>query len=243
MNEESRQRAIDRYVANPTLPNRNALVQVHRYLCRRGARKFFRGTVDRADLEQVAAIGLIKASMRYSSDYQTPFEAYAWLMIVGELMHFVRDHEGMVRVPRELRSLERRYSSAYERLTAEYQREPSARELARELGVSLRVLDELRILRTHRLLEDDGDDGKPGFAERPRRTVPSLQTEAAVIDERLALAAAMNKLSERERRIVGEIFFQERTQAEVGKKLGISQRQVSRVLNRTLQRLARLIAA
>jgi RNA polymerase sigma-B factor len=243
MIEEVRQRAIDRYVAEPTLSNRNALVHAHRYLCRRGARKFFRNTVDRADLEQVAAIGLIKASMRYSRDYQTPFEAYAWLMIVGELMHFVRDHEGMVRIPRELRSLERRYCTAYERLCAELEREPTARELALELGVSLRVLDQLRILRTQRLVEDDADDGKGGFREHPRPRIPALPSEVAAIDERLALASALHKLSERERHIVREIFFQQRTQAEVGRTLGISQRQVSRVLSRTLQRLARLIAA
>ena len=56
--------------------NRNALVDAHWYLCRRGARKFYRGSVDRCDLEQVAAIGLIKACDRYDPSVATPFEAH-----------------------------------------------------------------------------------------------------------------------------------------------------------------------
>jgi len=83
------------------------LVAAHHYLCRRGARKFWRSGMERCDLEQVAALGLIKASRRFDRDGRTPFEAYAWMSIVGELMHYVRDYERVVRVPRRLSELAR----------------------------------------------------------------------------------------------------------------------------------------
>jgi len=52
--------------------------------------------LDKADLHQIAAIGLIKACDRYNPGVATPFEAFAWLFIIGELMHFVRDGETIV---------------------------------------------------------------------------------------------------------------------------------------------------
>jgi RNA polymerase sigma-B factor len=242
MSGDSRETILRRYVAEPTIENRNAVVDAHRYLCRRGARKFYRGTVERTDLEQVAAIGLIKAANRYSSDYQTPFEAYAWLMVVGELMHFVRDHERVVRVPRRLRALEARYREMYEKLAMELNREPTTAELAAMLGVNFETIGELRNLRSQRLTEEDGEDAGNWIGDR-HYTAAALPDEIAGIDERLSLATALQQLSERERHIVHEIFFRRNTQAEVGERLGISQRQVSRVLTRTLQRLARFIAA
>ncbi len=96
---------LNHYCAERTVDRRNAVVDAHRYLCSRGARKFKRAHNDRADLEQVAAVGLIKAATNYRADMQTPFQAYAWIMIVGELMHYVRDHERMVRAPRALVAL------------------------------------------------------------------------------------------------------------------------------------------
>ena len=239
---DHRLEALKRYISERSIENRNAVVAAHRYLCRRGARKFFRGTVERTDLEQVAAIGLIKACSRYDGSYETPFEAYAWLMIVGELMHFVRDHERLVRVPRQVRTLERRFRAAYDKLSCSLQREPSQKEIAVELGVAISDLDELRMLRTQRLAEDDGGDFTRVTREHEGRISAMIHKEDDV-EDRLALAAALRQLSERERRIVGGIFFHQCTQAEVGKQLGISQRQVSRVLARTLQRLAKLIAA
>ena len=238
MTAEARQMAVSRYVAEPTISNRNVVVSAHRYLCRRGARKFYRGTVDRADLEQIAAIGLIKASDRYSHSYQTPFEAYAWLMIVGELMHFVRDHERAIRIPRGLRAADGRYSEAYELLSARLEREPTPSELAAEMGVGIDVVDELRALRTKVQGEREREEQHSEFVQ-----IPACMNEAYSIEDRLALGWALRHLSDRELRIVRAIFLEERTQAEIGADLGLSQRQVSRVLARTLERLARLMVA
>src|ERR1700737_5236949 len=144
MNE--RHALIARYCAERTLENRNAVVDAHRHLCLRGARKFTRSGNDRADLEQVAAVGLIKAAEYYRAEMETPVEAYAWIMVVGELMHYVRDHERIVRVPRLLRALEKRYVDAWDAFCAVNHREPSTLELAAALGVTLDIVVELREL-------------------------------------------------------------------------------------------------
>ncbi|HEY1727538.1 MAG TPA: sigma-70 family RNA polymerase sigma factor [Candidatus Baltobacteraceae bacterium] len=243
MTPEIRQHLVERYIADPSIINRNALVAAHHYLCRRGGRKFFRGTIDRADLEQVGAVGLIKAAQRYSGAYQTPFEAYAWLMIVGELMHFVRDHERLVRTPRQLRALERRYAQAYEDLSARSEREPTTSALAAEIGVSALVVDQLRALRGSGSHSEAQDDDSRGVRDDAILTHAEAQSETYSLEDRLSLSSALRTLPRRELRIVQEIFFLDRTQSEVGRALGISQRQVSRLLTRTLQRLARMLDA
>ncbi len=70
---------------------RERLVAKYWYLCRRAARRFRRCGLERGDLEQVGAIGLIKAADRYRSPNGPPFEAFASLLVRGELMHYVRD--------------------------------------------------------------------------------------------------------------------------------------------------------
>jgi RNA polymerase sigma factor (sigma-70 family) len=74
------------------LPERERMILAYQYLCKRGARKFLRPDVESCDLEQVAAIGLIKACDRYNGSLPTPFEAYAWMSITGELMNHLRAH-------------------------------------------------------------------------------------------------------------------------------------------------------
>lgn len=102
MNE--RQSVLDRYAGDRSPENRAAVIAAHMYLCKRGARKFRRPESDPADLEQVGAIGLIKATDAYRPERLTPFEPYAWIVIVGELMHYVRDSEQAIRMPRWLRA-------------------------------------------------------------------------------------------------------------------------------------------
>ena len=83
-----------------------------------------------ADLEQVGAIGLIKAVDRYDAAQTAPFEAYAWLLVLGELMHHVRDGERILRAPRRVRDLERRWVDAERKLWVLLGREPREEDVA-----------------------------------------------------------------------------------------------------------------
>jgi RNA polymerase sigma-B factor len=234
-----REELVTRYCAERTVERRNAVVDAHRYLCTRGARKFKRVHNDRADLEQVAAVGLIKAADYYRGEMQTPFDAYAWIMIVGELMHYVRDHERIVRVPRPLRALERRYVEAWDTFCAVHHREPSTGELAAALGVMVETVEELRNLRrADRVGLPDADAG-----DGPERLALLIEPHAGLqIEERIVLALALEELGERERAIVLGTYGAGLTQTELGKRLGLSQSHVSKLLARALHQLGRRVA-
>lgn len=232
MNE--REAAIDRYLNDRTLENRDAVIVAHLYLCRRGARKFRRTGSDACDLEQVAAIGLLKAATTYRRERTTPFEAYAWLLIVGELMHYVRDSERLVRIPRALRALDRRYVSVWEAVAADEQAEPGTQRIARALGVPIATVDALQALHAP-------------VTESPRPAADAFDTVIVApcgvsVEDRLTLRMAVEALSEREQIIVLGTFAAGLSQLEVARRLGLSQSQVSKLLSKALVKLAPKVA-
>jgi RNA polymerase sigma-B factor len=117
-------------------------------------------------------------------------------------------------------------------------RAPSARELAADLDEELAKVDEA--LRSHESLRpssldavsDTADDAQP-FGELLGHIDARLERA-----EMLAtIAPACRRLSARERRIVYLRFFEERTQAQIGQELDVTQMQVSRLIAQILERL------
>jgi RNA polymerase sigma-B factor len=205
------------------------------YLCKRGARKFRRPDSDPADLEQVAAIGLLKATESYRPERLTPFEPYAWIVMVGELMHYVRDSEQPIRVPRRIRSLDRRYAEAWEMLSADLHAEPTPRQLADALDVGVDIIEQLQSMRRGLISEIDVRGGN-------RFDAVAAPPHGLALEERLLLRMAVDELNERERVIVLGTFGAGLSQAEVAARLGLSQSQVSKLLARALGKLSQLVA-
>ncbi len=207
----------------------DGLVISFHHLCKRGARKFWRSGLERSDLEQVAAIGLIKAARRYDVTMPTPFEAFAWFLIVGELMHHVRDYERAIRIPRRLLELERAFSRAHEALLVKLGREPSDPELASEIGVLVPALVELREAREAALPLRIDECG----AERLAQRLPLALEDRILVDD--AFAA----LSETERYVIVGVYVLGLSQLDIGRRLTISAKRVSRLHARALGRMRR----
>ncbi len=227
--------ALTNYLQARTRDNRDALVSAYFYLCERGAKKFYRNGVDRADLSQVAAIGLLKAVAAYDPDLQTPFEAYAWLLIVGELMHYVRDYERIVRIPRRLRALEKQFILAGDTLSMRLGRRAKPAEIAAELHIDVRLVDELRLLRHASAVSLEACTGSP------TGELPAIAATLSV-DERLTVLFAIEELAERERVAVLGSFAAGLSQAELGVRLNLSQSQVSKVIKKALSKIQRQVA-
>jgi RNA polymerase sigma-B factor len=205
-------------------PFRDELFEAHRYLCRRGARKFLRRGLENSDLEQVAAIGLVKACRRYDASMETPFEAFAWLLILGELMHHVRDHEHAVRVPRWIRALERRYAEAVERLTQRLDREPDDVDVSLELQVPLRMVHELRRAQASRARDD-------------AEAVPQEAQRLPDPTDRILADCALSALEPSARAIVLAIYGLGLSRNEVARRAGITAREVTRRHNAAIAQM------
>ncbi len=205
------------------------LVTGYHYLCRRGARKFRRAGLDGHDLEQVAAIGLIKASRNFQVAAGTPFEAYAWALIVGELMHYVRDHERHIRIPRRLRALEPTYTRAHESCVSRLGREPSDAEIARAMGVLPPTVAELRRAR----------DWSTVASIDEAALVPADRESTIQIEDRLVFGDAFARLEPLERRVLIGIYVLGFTRLELARRLQVPPRRILRVLRGALSSMQR----
>lgn len=227
--------------ARPSRPSaqlsidRERLVAEYWYLCRRAARRFVRRGLDRADLEQVAAIGLIKAADRYDCAQTAPFEAYAWILILGELMHHVRDTERVMRAPRGVRDLERRWSAAERELFPLLGREPKENDVAARLGVSQADVREINAYRAScQILSFEALGGS------------EQRIAASEIDEvldRLTVERMLSALRPLERTIVQSIHCDGMSVVELAARLGYSRRHVTRLHRAALERLKSSSAA
>lgn len=221
--------ALEFWLHERTPDNRARLVERYRYLCPRAARRFVRPGLERADLEQVAAIGLIKACDRFDAGLQTPFEAFAWVFVLGELMHHVRDYERIVRPPRRLRELEKRWQVANETLTTKFQREPTASELATYLHVSVKEVADVRRYRDCAVAES--------LDAVPWQNVAASRNAIDERDDLLTIEAALKGLTETERAIVLAVYGRGYSQLELSERMGYSQRHISRLHRAALAKM------
>jgi len=226
--------ALEFWISDRSAKSRSELVAAYSYLCARGSRKFLRPGLERSDLEQVAAIGLLKACDRYDGAVGTPFEAYAWLFVVGELMHFVRDCERLIRPPRKLRALERRAQRAAQELLPALGRKPTRCEVAQHMKISVAELagvDECRA----RAVTDSLDSLKSSTY----RSISNDREDEAALD-RLLVDNALRALNAAERAVIWGVYTAGYSQLEIARRLGYSQRHVSRMHKAALRKIAPL---
>lgn len=179
------------------------------------------------DLFQVGCIGLIKAIDNFDVTQNVRFSTYAVPMIIGEIRRYLRDNNS-VRVSRSLRDTAYHAMQIKERLTNENQKEPTVEEIAKEMNIKKEdvVLALEAIVEPVSLYEPLYNDG--GDTIYVMDQVGDSNSDDNWIDE-IVFKQSIEKLSDREKKILSMRFMQGKTQTEVAKEIGISQAQVSRL--------------
>ena len=215
------------------------MVLEHLPLARRLARRYAHSPQAMDDLVQVAALGLVRAADRFDPDRGVSFSSFAVPTILGELRRHFRDTRWALHVPRELQERAQRVEHEVERLTTVLRREPRPREVAASLGLSveqvLEAQDAFIAFDTRSLdapVATGEDDGN-----RASDFVGVDEPGYELVEDLASLEPALEDLSERDREALHLRFECDMTQAEIGRHLGVSQMQVSRILRRALSDL------
>ncbi|GAB3437256.1 SigB/SigF/SigG family RNA polymerase sigma factor [Phycicoccus ginsengisoli] len=203
-------------------------------LADQAARRYRGRGVDDDDLQQVSRLALLKAVRRYRPGRAVCFPAYAVPTVTGELKRHFRDCGWAVRPPRQLQERRVALARQEEHLRQELLREPTTAELASGVGVTLDAVREV-MAATGGYSTTSLDGHAAG--EDIRLEVPDPADAYASLEERLALRWALSGLGEDELHVLRLRFVDELTQAEIGRRIGVSQMQVSRVLAAILGRL------
>ncbi len=192
------------------------------------------------DLLQVANLGLIKAAQRFDPMRGVRFSTYATAIVDGELRHHLRDSL-LMRQPRWVKKLYHEIQEKSGELMHELGRPPTLPELSEALNVNeegiLEVMALYARLDLHSRNEPFDDEELTARADASRVHALRLESLALPIEDRIALYAALDKLSAFQRRLIYLLFFKDLTQHEVAEEMGLNQKKVSRESIKALDKL------
>lgn len=195
----------------------------------------FRGRgIEYDDLFSAGCVGLVKAAKGFDESRGLMFSTYAVPVILGEIKRLFRDG-GAVKVSRSLKELSLRV--LHEKSDLEKSGiEPTISQIAERLNISVEQASEALSVNLPPLsltVGDDDDDGN-------EYDLP-VEPEQAKATELIALRQCLSTLSAEDRKLIILRYWQEKTQCETGKLLGLTQVQVSRREKKILQSLRKLL--
>ena len=218
---------------------------VHRFLplARSLALRYRGSSEDIEDLIQVASLGLVKALDGFDLERGTSFVAYAAPTILGELRRHFRDRVWEVRLPRGLQERTMAVNEAAAALSDELGASPTVSQIAErlqwkedEVSEALQA-DEARRTLSLEVPRSREEVGSATILETLGETEPGYDAVEA------QLAAEEAPLDERERHVLRLRFEDDLNQYEIGRRLGVSQMQISRIMRRALRKLLAAVQA
>ncbi|WP_304508181.1 SigB/SigF/SigG family RNA polymerase sigma factor [Anaerotignum sp.] len=202
------------------------------------ARRFQGRGVEMEDLYQIGAIGLLKCIEKFDFSYEVKFSTYAVPMIIGEIRRFLRD-DGTIKISRSLKELAAKAKRMQEKLQQETNREVTLQELAQALDVEVEQL--VPALEAKKEVESLNAPISQQEDLQVQDKLASKEDGEQVIN-RLCLMEALDSLEVKEKQIIILRYFEDRTQTEVAKRMGISQVQVSRIEKKVLERMRKRLS-
>ena len=237
--QRARQRDEDRellrrYHEDGDVSAREQLVQRHLPLVRSLARRYANRGEPLDDIEQVGAIGLLKAIDRFELGREVSLATYATPNVVGEIKRHFRDKGWAIRVPRALQELNARMSGTIDGLTSRLGRSPSIAEMAAALETTPEeVLEALEVGSAYSTLSLSSLPGRESDSD-PLDSIGSEDQEFERSEDRASLAPALAQLPVREREILRMRFEEGLPQTQIAERVGLSQMHVSRLIRKAL---------
>lgn len=211
------------------------LITANMGLIRSISLRFTASNVDIEDLMQIGTIGMIKAARSFDFSFDTVFSTYAVPMIMGEIRRFLRD-DGMIKVSRDLKSRGAKIMSLRERFISENGREPKLSELSAITGLPpediATAMDATSCVCSLNEPINGDDDGLT-----LEGSIPDRSGALDELTDRLALSEAIRSLPPLWREIIVMRYYKDMSQAETGKRLGLTQVKISREEQKILSAL------
>lgn len=189
------------------------------------------------DLYQVAVMGLIKAYNNYKNSYNTKFTSYAYPYILGEVIKYINEFRS-VKVNRQSKILYLKILKAKELLSQKLMKNPTIDELSLFLEIDEKTIDETIIANS----TIESLDKIISIDDKNLELYDKLGYYDETI-ENYSIKSEVEKLSPEERQIIEARFYNDLSQRETGKVLGMYQVEVSRKEKKILKKLYDNIAA
>lgn len=188
------------------------------------------------DLYQIGCLGFVKAIKKFDTSFEVQLSTYAVPYILGEIKRFLRD-DGMIRVSRSIKEL----GIKIKQIQKEYQEDIDINTIAQKLNIPKEevalAMDAITPVQSI-YQEEAGCDGRLLLDK-----ISSKKDEETMITNKIAIKQLIEGLEKREQEIILLRFYKDKTQTQVGKILGISQVQVSRIEKSVLSKMKKNLEA
>ena len=216
------------------------LITMHSGLIWNVVRRFTGRGVELEDLYQIGAIGLIRAIDKFDFNYEVKFSTYAVPLISGEIKRFLRD-DGMIKVSRNLKENQWKIKRSMEVFAHEYGRDATVEELSQilemepeEIMLSMEAVVEIESM-------EQSLYNREGKEISLKERIADEKNQEEELMNKLFLRQLLEALDKRDRELILLRYFENKTQTEVAKILGISQVQVSRLEKKILRQMKELV--
>ena len=190
------------------------------------AKKFY--GIPKSDLYQAGVLGIIKAYKNYQRDGDCKFSSYAFKYIYGE-MNVVASNRS-IKVSKDILKLVKMIEKGRIMLAQELMKDPSNEELAQFLGMSISDLTQALEYSSSLISIDEESD------ERSLHEILYREDDVSV-DDKILLQDSMSNLDNLEQDIIKARYYEDLTQSETARKLGITQVMVSRYESKSLKKM------
>lgn len=233
------------YIQNQDLKIRNQILELNLGLVRKEVCHWINQCQENYDdLLQVGCMGLIRAIERFDIEKGFAFSSFAIPYIKGEIQHYLRDKGDSVRIPRRCLELKHKSNRIVRDLRNQLNRQPTDKEIARQLGVSLIEWHDVKLAHQNRELisldaTTNEEDNKNSLVDcLPDNQYYSFQL---VQEDKIRLNNALSQLEDSTRKVLEFVFLQDLTQKETAEKLGISVITVSRRMKKGIAKMQGLV--
>jgi RNA polymerase sigma-B factor len=200
--------------------------------------------VDYEDLSQLGFTGLIVAIHKFSNGFNNRFSTYAVHCIRGEILHFLRD-KNLIRYPRWILKTNKIISDYMKDFEETYGRIPTKDEISQSLNMAAESIDEIYNARNSIYNSESLDNSIEQKDIRLNAEMIKTKNSKSfelMMEDRIILWNAIDKLAELQKKIFILNFIIGKTQEEIGKEIGLSQKSVSRHLNESIYTLKKEIS-
>ena len=207
------------------------------------AKRFQGRGYEQEDLNQIGALGLVKAINNFDVNYEVQLSTYSVPYILGEIKKFIRD-DGKIKVSRSIKELATKINCLKKEYLEKEGRDIKVEEIAQILKISKEEVAVAIDATSNNLVSSinetvyEGKDGSICIAD----TIASSKNEENEITNKLSIQKLISELDEREKNIIMLRYYKGITQTEISKRLGISQVQISRIEKKVLSQMRQKLA-
>ncbi len=214
------------------------IVEKNRKLVYKIANEFKNPSSEDKDILQVAFTGLLVAINRYDPKLNNKFSTFAYYCIKGEIQHYIRDNK-LIKIPRWLWKLNSLFNDYVTKFESENHRYPTKEEISVGMNVSVGSIDEILKAREAAFYNHSLDNNSNNNFSFDKKLIKSRSYRSfdLVMEDKILLWDAIDKLKGSNKKILILKYVFGFSQEEIGKKMGISQKSVSRKLRDSLDTL------